>query len=113
METKYLTEKTMNYDVTFGVILSTVPLVNVSKNVRPWSHRSPLALCILLFSILTQIPFFFNLRVRKNSIMYQSNVPQKPNVSGKLKATCPYVITFGMKIGNVQNAAKGIAAIIM
>ena len=72
-----------------------------------------LALCILLFSILTQIPFFFYLRVRKNSIMYQSNVPQKPNVIGKSKATCPYVITFGMKIGNVQNAAKGIAAIIM
>ena len=45
--------------------------------------------------------------------MYQSNVPQKPNVSGKSKAICPYVITFGMKIGNVQNAAKGIAAIIM
>ena len=45
--------------------------------------------------------------------MYQSNVPQKPNVSGKSKATCPYVITFGMKIGNVQNAVKGIAAIIM
>ena len=33
-KTKYLTENTMNFDVTFGVILSTVPYGAVEKSYK-------------------------------------------------------------------------------
>ena len=60
-----------------------------------------------------QIFSFFSIRVLRNSIMYQRAVLQIQLVSGKSKETCHYVITSGMKIGNVQNAAKGTDVIIM
>merc|ERR1712029_1226992 len=34
---------------------------------------------------------------------FRKDAQQKKNVTEKSKQTCPYAITFGMKIGNVQN----------
>ena len=50
-------------------------------------------------------------RVQKNNITFQKDAQQKKNVTEKSKQTCPYAITFGMKIGNVQNVAREIVVI--
>ena len=50
-------------------------------------------------------------RVQKNNITFRKDAQQKKNVTEKSKQTCPYAITFGTKIGNVQNVAREIVVI--
>ena len=45
--------------------------------------------------------------------MFPKNALQKKFAQEKFRVICPYVIIFGMKIGNVPSAVKEIVVITM
>jgi len=87
-------------------------MIKMETQKSAWEQsRLAIILMIDVYPSLDGVLHLIGVRVQKNNITFRKDAQQKKNVTEKSKQTCPYAITFGMKIGNVQNVAREIVVI--